>query len=163
MTLPAIQQELDKIEDLFRTAGRVQKTSELPLSLALAAAGHLTQYICVRVAGLMEHAVRQIFFAYALSKVGASPLASFVSNSLERPGNLGPEPLCQLVGQFDSEWDSELRDYMEGERWDALGSVIRNRNKISHGDTVSLGFVQMKEWYDRVVEIINYIERQVIP
>jgi hypothetical protein len=163
MTLPAIQQELDKIADLFGMADRIQKSAELPLSLAMAAAGHLTQYICVRVAGLIEHAVREIFFAYALSRTGASPLAVFVSKSLERPGNLGPEPLCQLVGRFDSAWEVGLRTYMQGERWAAVDSVIKNRNKISHGESVSLGFAQMSDWYRRVVEVLDYIEGRAVP
>lgn len=160
MTLPAIQQEIHKIDDLFDLVDGIQKAPGVPFPLATAAAAHLTQYICVRVAGFIEQSAREIYRAYALGRAGQSPLTRFVSTALERQQNLNAERLYQLAGRFDSNWEADLRVFMNEERKEALASILRNRHKIAHGDAVSLGVVQMKDWYKRVVEVVAFLEEQ---
>jgi len=160
MTLPAIKQEIGKIEYLFSLIDSVQRERGIPFALATAAAAHLTQYTCVRVAGFIEQAVREIYRAYALGRAGQSPLTRFVSAALERQQNLNAERLCQLAGRFDSKWEADLRVFMDEERKEALASILRNRHKIAHGDAVSLGVVQMKDWYKRAVEVVAFLEEQ---
>lgn len=163
MTLPAIQAEQNKIDDLLELVDLIQKSPELPAVTATAAAGYLTQHVCVRVAGFIEQAVRQIYYAYAVSRAGSSPVSNFVSRSLIRQQNLNSERLCQLAGRFDSTWQTELEAFLAGEKKEAVDSIVRNRHKIAHGESVSLGFVQMKDWYKRAVEVVGYIESQAIP
>lgn len=162
MTLPAIQQEIDKIDDLFDLIDQIQKVPGVPFALAMSIAAGLTQYICVRVAGLLEQSMRQVFYTYSIQQVGQSPLSTFVSKALERPRNLNGEELCQLVGRFDADWQLQLRGHLQGKRWDALGSLIANRRRIAHGDPVTVGFHQMQEWHRSVVEVIRFVESLVL-
>jgi hypothetical protein len=47
-----------------------------------------------------------------------------------------------------------------GARKDAVDSVVNNRNRIAHGENVGISYVRIKEYYDRVVEVIELIDVQ---
>jgi hypothetical protein len=70
------------------------------------------------------------------------------------------EPLCQLVGEFSDAWEKNLRQFIDDERRTAINSVMGNRNRIAHGESTSLGFVQLKTWYEKICEVIEFIDNE---
>ena len=136
MTLLVVQQQRDRLDAVFEFVERLQKT-DLPVDLSTALTAHLTQYLCVRVAG-------------------------FISKRLERRYNLNAERLCQLAGEFDPSWGEDLRSFLGEDRKLAIGSIVTNRHSIAHGESVSLGFVQMRDWYKQVLQVVEHMERQAL-
>jgi hypothetical protein len=119
----------------------------------------LTEFVCIRVAGFVEQAVRIIYHDHAATR-GQAHLAAFVGATLERPGNLNAERLLATVGRFGRPWRDPFQQWLSDEKRSALNSVMGNRNRIAHGDDVSLGIVQMREWTLEVIAIIDWLAEQ---
>jgi len=81
---------------------------------------------------------------------------------LERTSNLNAERLCQLAGQLDEQWDLDLRAFITDERKAAINSIVGKRHQIAHGETIGVGFVQLRDWYTRVLEIIQFVYSQTV-
>jgi hypothetical protein len=71
------------------------------------------------------------------------------------------EKILQLSGEFCKEWKEQLEIFVEGERKDAVDSIVANRNNIAHGRSVGLTIVRMKRYYDKAVEVTNFVKQQV--
>ena len=83
---------------------------------------------------------------------------NYVESRLGRLGNLNTEQLLQLVGSFDRDWHNKLEQFVIGERKDALDSVIANRNNIAHGESVSLTYMRIRDYYKRICEVVDFVD-----
>lgn len=116
------------------------------------------RYLCILTAGFVETSMRRIYGEYTRQK--ASPeVYRFVTKRLKPVRNLNMEALCQLAGQFDEKWEAKLREVDE-ELKDAVDSIVANRNRIAHGEDVGIGYVAVKDYYDRVKKLVGQIEQQ---
>jgi hypothetical protein len=70
------------------------------------------------------------------------------------------ERILQVCRAFDQDWAEHLAAETVGARKDAVDSVVNNRNRIAHGENVGISYVRIKEYYDRVVEVIELIDVQ---
>jgi hypothetical protein len=122
----------------------------------------LTEYICIRVSGFLEQAVRQIFYELARRK-GDRALARFVSEQLSWETNFNAERLCNVIGRFDPDWQRDMEAYLQDDnRKNALDSIKNNRNNLAHGEWVGVGLATMKEWYKRVTDSVDHLEHLVL-
>lgn len=142
--------QVDRLNALWKAASRLNDDY---------VRAQLAELICVRTSGLVETALHEIYRDYATKRANPA-IASFVSRRLARYQNIRPDTLLQLVGDFSEVWRTDLDSFLTDERRSALGSVIRNRNQIAHGQSVSLGLAQMRSWLDRVLEIIDFLDQQ---
>lgn len=126
--------------------GKVRLINDLELRADFA------RYLCVLVSGFMEQSVRDILIEHATARA-APTVARYVEGSVGRR-NLKTERLLQIVGSFSADWRKELEEYVNGERKDALDSVVANRNLIAHGEWTSISYHQLTEYYRNVKEII---------
>lgn len=164
MTLPAIQRQRDQLDDLFDLMDGLQRGQfgHLPPSTLFSIAARMSEYLCVRVSGFLERAVQQIFYEHAL-RTQDRALAKFVSTRLERETNYNAQRLADVVGQFDSDWQNQMETFLaDDNRRNALDSIRANRNRIAHGESVSLGLAAMKDWYKRVADTIEHLESIVL-
>lgn len=147
----AIREDQLRIEALFASASGFD-TGSTPQS-------HLTEHLCVRLSGFIEQSVRSILYDYA-TQTGHLTLAEFVNRVIERHyQNLNHERICELLTRFDSVWATQMRTYLTDEHKMAIGSILANRNKISHGEPVpTLGLTQLRQWYQKVLEVLDYLE-----
>lgn len=118
----------------------------------------LARYLCVLVCGFVEKAVAELAFEHCRARSHKTVLSYSVSQ-LDRVGNLNAERLSQLVRSFDSKWASELQEFLGGPRKEALDSVLALRNSIAHGQSVSLSLARITEYYSKVNEIMNFLEK----
>jgi hypothetical protein len=117
----------------------------------------LARYLCVLVAGFLEQATRHIYGEYARDK--ADPrVTRYVERQLAGFTNANAEKLCQLAGAFDAKWREELGTYLEGERKDAIDSVVANRHQIAHGQDVGITYIRIKDYFDHIKDAIDYLE-----
>lgn len=68
--------------------------------------------------------------------------------------------ILELVGSFNPEWEAELRAAVEGQLKDAVDSIVANRHRIAHGESVGLTFVRIKEYYRNALEVLEVIDQQ---
>lgn len=120
---------------------------------------HVTQLLCVRIFGFIERSVGEIYREFAL--VRQPEFARFASRRLDRNSNPNAENLCQLAGDFNPTWETDLRDFLaDNGRKDAIDSIVANRHQIAHGEHVGVGLAQLQGWYAKVLEYLRFVERQ---
>jgi hypothetical protein len=116
------------------------------------------RYLCVLVSGFVETAVAELAIEHCRNRAGPS-VANFSTTQLDRIQNLNANKLIQLIGSFKKSWSSDLSSYIEGARKDALDSVLHLRNKIAHGESVSLSLARISQYFEKVDEIVVQIEK----
>ncbi len=124
--------------------------------------GHWGRYLCILAAGLLENSIREIYQEFVQNSA-SPPVASFASSRLRGINNPKSERFVQVASSFSQEWGQSLAEFLNasnGERKDAIDSIINNRNQIAHGRNTNIFVVRVKGYLDRVVEVIDFIESQ---
>jgi len=120
------------------------------------------RYLCVLVAGYIENAVVELILAHC-SRQSSPTVQRYVEKSLDRFTNVHREKLLQLLGSFDAEWRSQLEAFIVDEREAALSSVIGLRHQIAHGGSAGITYVRIKQYYESIQEIIDYLTELLDP
>ena len=117
-----------------------------------------SRYLCVLVCGFVETSTCALVLGY-VSDVSHPRVVSLVERKLYRRMSLNSERLIKLVGDMDSDWGRELRNFLTDERKAALDSVVALRHKIAHGESVGVSFVRICEYYEYVKEVVRYLDK----
>lgn len=126
------------------------------LGFDLEARSDFARYLCVLVSGYFENVVVEMLNDYVARS--ASPQAQrYIASELEWFTNAKREKVLQLFGAFDPTWRALLESVIVDERDAALNSVVALRNKIAHGESVTVTFVQISRYYERVQKIVDAI------
>jgi hypothetical protein len=140
----------ERLQALFE---KVEGTDDIELK------AHLARYLCVLASGFIENALRTMYSDYsAVNADGRS--ARYVKSKLKRFYNPRMHKILALSDEFSEEWAAELKRETAGARRAAIDSIVNNRNKIAHGDDVSISYGQLKEYYERVLEVVDLIDGQ---
>ncbi len=118
------------------------------------------RYLCVLVSGFVETAVAELAIEHCRIRAQLS-VSNYASSQLGRIQNLKAQRLLQVVASFDKKWSIELSAFMDGARKDALDSVVDLRSKIAHGESVSLSLGTITRYFERIDEIVVYIEKRL--
>lgn len=148
MTLSTVQSQRDRIQALFDAAAAVRLGDPVQ--------AHLAHFLCIRICGFIERATEEIYSEYARAR-SQPRVARFVSRRLERVDPRA-ERLYALAASFDTQWEVELKRVLEPDGRAAINSLVGNRNRIAHGENVSLGLDQLKSWHKRVLDYVSAIE-----
>lgn len=121
---------------------------------------HWARYLCVLVSGFVETSVCAIYSEYAREKA-APNVADYVCSRLDKFSNLKMEDIYQLTGLFNQTWRKKLEETTSGEIKDAVDSIVGNRNQIAHGRDVGISYVRVKQYYGKVVKMVELVEATV--
>jgi hypothetical protein len=148
-----IASELQKLEALFR-ATAASSGGDLELQ------SHWAKYLCVRVAGCLENAVFEIY-SDVISRMASPRVAKFATSRLEKVQNPKADKFLEIARAFDSKWADELEAFLAGEgRKEAVDSIMANRHLIAHGDNSGITIARLRGFFDKSVEVLEYIEIQ---
>jgi hypothetical protein len=114
------------------------------------------KYLCVLVSGFLERAVSESVQEHA-RKRSAPTLQRFVENNTWGFTNVKCEKLKNLLGSFDPNWRLQLDALLVDEVKDAIDSLVANRHLITHGGSVGLTYVRVKEYYKHVREVVEVV------
>lgn len=117
-----------------------------------------SKYLCVLTSGYVETVVAELAIDFCRRKSHPNVL-SYATRQLAQVQNLRSEKLLQLVGSFDPSWRSRVDVFINGERKDAIDSVIDLRNKIAHGENVTITLSRVEGYYKSIKEIVDLIEQ----
>jgi hypothetical protein len=127
--------------------------------ISAALLGGFCRFLCVLVSGFLEQASRHIYGAYADGK--SDPRCTrFVERRLSGFTNANAQRLCDLAGAFDAQWQEDLATYLDGERKDAIDSVVANRHQIVHGQDVGITYIRIATNYGHIRDTVSYLEAQ---
>lgn len=139
------------IDDLFKKIEVVSMDLKLHSEWA--------KYLCIVVSGFLENSVRILYSKYARDTSSPS-VANFVEAKLKDFQNPKMQKILDLAGLFSQKWKEELNRDTEGEIKDAVDSIANNRNRIAHGGDVGITYIQIKEYYEKALEVVELIEKQ---
>lgn len=143
----------DRLDAVFALAKK-QQADEETLS-------HWARYLCVLTSGYVEVALRSVLGEYVSAR-SHPDVVNYVESRLEGITNLNEERIYQLLGSFRPAWAEVFRKRRSDAQKAALDSVVANRNRIAHGQSVGLTLVRMSEYYREIVTIIDFIERECV-
>ena len=148
---PKLHSEKQRLDNLFAQVDS--------LSLAEEQLSHWARYLCVLVSGFVENAIRVMITEYTRER--SHPyVSSYVAKQIRRITNLNETKIVHLLGTFSTDWRQTLEAKITDQQKDAIDSVVANRHNIVHGRSVGITLVRMKEYYKRVIEVVDLIETE---
>lgn len=149
-----VASQKNSLDDLFKKVSVFSADPEL--------SSHWAKYLCVLVYGFIEISMREILFDYANNK-SAPQVANFVRSRVRGVWNWNTEKVFETIGVFDSTMRTSVEGAIDQEHRDAFNSIVGNRHKITHGESVSVSFSSVQEYYGKVVKTIDIIEQKLNP
>lgn len=121
---------------------------------------HWARYLCVLSAGFFENALFEVYSAVIYAS--SSPaVASFASSRLEAISNPKASRFVETARAFKSTWADELEQFLADEgRKDAIDSIMSNRHLIAHGKHSGVTIARLRQFLERSVAVIEFIEKQ---
>jgi hypothetical protein len=121
---------------------------------------HWAKYLCVLCSGFLENAIFEVYVEY--SRRSSSPhVARFVSKMLEKIQNPRPAKFIDTANDFKGDWRDPLESYLKSDgRGEAINAIMTNRHRIAHGESSQITLSQLREYLDRAVEVVEFIEAQ---
>ena len=121
---------------------------------------HWAKYLCVLSAGFLENALQEIYGHYC-SNCSNEHVARFTGKVLARVQNPKAAKFLQIAASLREQWRKELQDFIEDDgRKDAIDSIMSNRHQIAHGKDTSISLVRVREYLEKSIEVVEFIERQ---
>jgi len=150
----AIHSHRQRIEAAFARSNLLSDDAELIADHA--------KYLCVLVSGYIEKSLAEVALEHA-RRVGAPSVQRFVEKNTARFTNANSEKVLQFLGSFDPDWRLNVESVLVDRYKDAFDSVVNLRHQIAHGSSVGLTYVRIKEYFEAILEIIDYIQDLCIP
>lgn len=123
--------------------------------------GHWGKYICILAAGFLENAIGEVYIPL-VSSSSSSAVSNFTQRVLEKIQNPKSSKFVEIARSFKKEWGEELENFLnaDADLKDSIDSIMRIRHLIAHGKNTSVSVVKVKEYLERSVHIIEFIEKQ---
>lgn len=122
---------------------------------------HWAKYLCVLSAGFIENAISEVYIEYVEGKAN-DEVVNFATSTLSKIQNPKVEKFINNARSFRVSWAEELEDYVEQDgRLEAINSIMGNRHRIAHGKSSGITIARLRQWLDKSIEVIEFIEQQL--
>lgn len=127
---------------------------------------YLTNYALIKACGTVELVYRSIVADY-FSKLSDSRIDTYLDATI-RKGSMSAkyENMKNLLGKFDEQWKKNFQNTVEA-RQDkeklitASNSLVNNRHSFAHGKPPTATFLEIKQYYNDVVKLIQILDSVV--
>lgn len=123
--------------------------------------GHWGKYLCVLVSGFLENAISTVYSEF-VSQSASPHVTQYTQKSLDKIQNPKASRFVSVAYQFKKKWGQELEqffnDYPENKQ--AIDSIMTNRHQVAHGKTTSISVNRVRDYLEKSVQVIDYIEAQ---
>lgn len=153
MNIPELSRQLSQLRYLI---SKSESFSEEDFEIR----SHWAKYICVLSAGFLENALHEIFSNYC-SKRAHPHVANFASKALDRIKNPRAHIFLEVAISFNENWKIGLEYFIDDKgRKEAINSIMGIRHLIAHGKDTNISLSQLKNYLDKSVEVMEFIEGQ---
>jgi hypothetical protein len=144
-----IQRQKQRLDELFNSAGKLPDPEMQ---------SHWSRYLCILTCGFLENSVELCLNEY--SKKRSDPaIANFVSAKLRGFQNPKMSAITEILGAFKPEWKSDLEAATQGQLSDSVNSIVGNRHRIAHGESVSLSMSSLRDYYRDATAVVALLEK----
>jgi RiboL-PSP-HEPN len=144
-----IHQQKQRIDELFKMA---QGFPDAEMQ------SHWSRYLCVLISGFLENSVELCLSNYS-RRVTNDTVSNFVSSRLRGFQNPKMGLIAELFGSFDPNWRTALETATRGQLSDSVNSIVGNRHRIAHGESVSLSLGTLSAYYSDAVKVVELLQR----
>jgi hypothetical protein len=142
-----IHRQKQRLDELFKRASDMTD-AELQ--------SHWCRYLCVLVSGFIENSVEYCLAEYSRRRSNEN-VSNFIQAKLVSFQNPKMGAILELFGSFNAEWRERLEKATQGQLSDSVNSIIGNRHKIAHGDSVSLSLNSLKTYYADAIIVVGLL------
>ncbi|HUA66964.1 MAG TPA: HEPN domain-containing protein [Candidatus Saccharimonadales bacterium] len=122
---------------------------------------HWARYLAVLTAGLLENSLRLLYSEF-VTKASSGPVARYATGHLERIRNPKPGKFLEVAGRFKDIWRTDLEKFLETDgRSEAIEAIMNARHQIAHGKDSGITLAQLTNYFNKIVEVIEFIEKQI--
>lgn len=114
---------------------------------------HLTRYLCVRISGYLEVVVKYLIIDLC-DGTSPMPISNYVQAKAKYITNLSFKKICELLSDFNSDWEVDFKNAVTEEQRASLNSIVANRNNISHGNQDNTSYRDMVTYYKHIKEVV---------
>jgi hypothetical protein len=150
MSLVEITRQRQRLDDLF------QKANKLPDAELQS---HWSRYLCVLVSGFLENSVRITYTEYAQRRSNVL-VSDFVESRLRQFQNPKMGSILELTAGFSQEWKQRLESDTSGQLAESVNSIVGNRHKIAHGESVGLSLRTLSQYYGDALKVVELLRQQ---
>jgi len=143
-----IHQQKQRLDNLFDAA---RKMSDPELQ------SHWCRYLCVLVCGFIENSVERCLSECAKRR-SDDLISNFVNAKLRGFQNPKMGAILDLLGSFNPDWKTTLEAATDGQLSDSINSIVGNRHKIAHGESVSLSLNSLTGYYKDASKVIALLQ-----
>lgn len=144
-----IHQQRQRLDKLFEAA-RALSDAELQ--------SHWSRYLCVLVSGFLENSIELCLGEYSRRR-SEPPVSNYVATRLRGFQNPKMDKILELLECFNPEWKTQIDAATQGKLSDSVNSIVGNRHKIAHGESVSLSMSSLKAYYSDAKAVVDLLER----
>ena len=120
----------------------------------------IAQIMTIWVSGYIEITCKDIL--RESSRNGTKPeIFKFVNWHLNRFQNPKMERILELVGRFDAQLATILREFSEGPIKESVDSVVEVRHKIAHGSSSDISVVRIMGYFKYVKKLTKKMEELI--
>jgi hypothetical protein len=145
----AIHQQKQRLDELFKAAGGLPDVEMQ---------SHWSRYLCVLVSGFLENSVELCLSEYS-RRVTNAFVSNFVSAKLRGFQNPKMSAILDLLGSFNPDWRAQIEAATQRQLSDSVNSIVGNRHKIAHGESVSLSIGSITAYYRDAVTVIELLQK----
>ena len=121
---------------------------------------HWAKYLCVLCAGFLENAITEVYGEFVRG-AASKPVADYAVSVLSKIQNPNAQKFFETAHKFKPQWGTDLNNYLDlNGRREAINSIIKNRHEIAHGRYSGITLVQIKNYLDKAIEVVEFIENQ---
>jgi hypothetical protein len=120
------------------------------------------RYFCVLVAGFLEQAMIEVALEHVRTH-SAPSIQRHVDSRLRRFTSANTQNIIDLLGSFDPDWRLDLEGYLVDEYKDSINSVVSLRHTVAHGRYAGITMASVKDYYERVKDVVDHVSDLCIP
>lgn len=128
----------------------------------LEARADFARYLCVLVSGYLEQSVNELLFEHCRQQASES-VQRYARWHLVRFGNATKGNIVAVCGRFDESWGEDLEHFIVDERAAAVGSIVKERHRIAHGENSDISYVRVRDYREKIDEVIDRIAELADP
>lgn len=152
MNLVKIYSARQRINNSFSRADSLEPDSEL--------LSDISKYICIVSLAYLGESVYYLYPEFAKGK-GSKHLIRFVEKNVPQNENFNWSKLMKFLAYFDENWQIELEQHDRADRFkDSLNTLYGWRNQLAHGRDVNISYVDLKDHFNAIVEIVDVLADQ---
>jgi hypothetical protein len=124
---------------------------------------YLTHYALIKACGTAEFVYRSIVADY-FTQLSNSRIDTYLDTAIRQGSNSAKyDNMKGLLNKFDVQWSNNFKTAVKGrgdgqKLIDASNSLVTNRHTFAHGKIPTATFLEIKQYYFDVVELIKIFD-----